>query len=86
MSDVPRAKDLYVVDRQQPAVFRFLERRFGDSPDVEIVWDRRRRERRAASPGPEAERRRLDRRGPPADFLASPGFIFVPGHERPAPR
>ena len=84
MSESLRAKDLYVVDRHQPSVFRFLEERFGDSRDVEVVWDRRRHERRATSSGPGAERRRADRRGPPADFLVSPGFIFVPAIERNA--
>jgi hypothetical protein len=84
MSDAVRGKDLYIVDRRQPAVFRFLERRFQGCSDVELVWDRRRRERRVGSQAARSDRRRSDRRGPPPDFLVSPGFIVVPGPERAA--
>ena len=76
---------LFIVDPGRPSVFRYLQKRFEDQPNIHIMWDRRRGERRRPSPGAEAERRRSDRRDSPPDFLATPGFIIVPQREGAGP-
>jgi len=76
---------LFIVDPRRPNVFRYLQKRFQDQPNIHIMWDRRREERRRASPSAEADRRRSDRRDSPPDFMATPGFIIVPQEEGARP-
>ena len=44
---------------------------------VQIIWDRRRGERRQSSSAADSGRRRSDRRTSAPDFLVTPGFIIV---------
>jgi hypothetical protein len=55
------------VRRGHFATFELLSRTFADDPSVEIVWDRRKGERRQTADAPDdGERRRsTDRRRPP---------------------
>ena len=55
---------LFIVTRHQPDLYVYLCRRFADEPDMKVVLDRRRGERRRdPTPPPTiAERRQGDRR------------------------
>ena len=57
---------LVIVRRGHFATFELLSRTFADDPTVQIVWDRRREERRrpAEAPG-DAQRRSAERRRVP---------------------
>lgn len=49
---------LVIVRRGHFATFELLTRTFSDDPDVQIVWDRRKEERRQSADGPgDGERR-----------------------------
>jgi hypothetical protein len=37
---------LLIVDPRRPKIFKYLQNRFKDEPGVQIIWDRRRGERR----------------------------------------
>ena len=58
---------LVIVRRGHFATFELLSRTFSDDPSVQIIWDRRREERRRSADGAEyANRRRsTDRRREP---------------------
>jgi hypothetical protein len=71
---------LFIVDRQQPDLFSYLAREFSAEPDVTVMLDRRRGERRrAGAPADSGERRRTDRRlkGEIAGQLSTLGYAFV---------
>jgi hypothetical protein len=53
---------LYVISPTAPERYQFVRRHFADEPDVEVVYDRRRRERRMNQAPTAAGRRRGDRR------------------------
>jgi hypothetical protein len=58
---------LVIVRRGHFATFELLSRTFSEDPDVQIVWDRRKEERRRSAYGPGDSERRSngDRRRPP---------------------
>jgi hypothetical protein len=60
------ARWLIVVRREQAALFRHLAERFTDVAFVEVVLDRRHADRRRTARPVEEERRRAERRAPPA--------------------
>lgn len=65
MINVPSSK-LVIVRRGQFATFELLARTFAGDTAVQIIWDRRTGDRRAANAGPsDGERRRTDRRRTP---------------------
>ncbi len=53
---------LIIVDRAKPATYARLKNLFADDLNVEVVWDRRSRERRRGSPARGPERRSQNRR------------------------
>jgi hypothetical protein len=54
---------LIVVDRSKPDVYERLKRQFADDVNIEVVWDRRRYQRRRQSQNRGPERRsQRDRR------------------------
>jgi hypothetical protein len=62
---------LVIVRRGHFATFELLTRTFADDPSVQIIWDRRRQERRWSADGPgDGERRRVNdrRRAPPLQW------------------
>jgi hypothetical protein len=79
MGDSPARKSLFIVDRQHVPLFEHLYAHFSADPDVEIVWDRRRGERRRPSTARAPERRGFERRGAPPESWVAVGFVFVPG-------
>jgi hypothetical protein len=71
---------LFIVDRQQPDLFSYLAREFSGEPEVTVILDRRRGERRRSRrPGAPADRRQSDRRskGEPLSQLSTLGYAFV---------
>jgi hypothetical protein len=76
------ARSLFIVVRQLPNVFEHLRRQFGEEPDVEVLVDRRREQRRKTPHRPlagERERRHGERRqNREADEqLRSLGYVFI---------
>jgi hypothetical protein len=53
---------LIIVDRNKPAVFERLKKQFADDLGVEVVFDRRRHQRRRNPQNQGPERRSRDRR------------------------
>jgi hypothetical protein len=72
---------LFIVSRHQPDLYAYLCRQFAAEPDMKVVLDRRRGERRREpAPSPEiAERRRGDRRqnNDVAHQLLTMGYAFA---------
>lgn len=60
-------------------LFEHLHAHFRADPDVDIVWDRRRGERRCSSMGRTPERRGFERRGALPESWTAVGFVFVAG-------
>lgn len=75
MSD-PR---LVVVRRGHFATFELLNRTFSDDPSIQIIWDRRMRERRqsAGGLGPGDRRTGNDRRRVPPSQWAQLNYMFA---------
>ena len=73
------SEDILVVARTQPSLYEYLCQDFAEDPDVRVVMDRRRGERRRSGEAWLAERRRKERRTQPAidDKLQSIGFAIV---------
>jgi hypothetical protein len=56
-------RELFIVSRDRPDLYRYLTQTFGDAENVEVIWDRRTRERRVGGPGgATSERRQRERR------------------------
>jgi hypothetical protein len=51
-------REIFIVARDRPDLYRYLSQTFADAENVQVIWDRRTGERRAAS----AEIRRPERR------------------------
>ena len=70
---------LIVVRRGHFATFELLNRTFSDDPDVQVVWDRRQRERRQTLAGHGEEDRRAgsDRRRRPPTQWAQLNYMFA---------
>ena len=75
------ARFLFIVARQLPGVYEHLLRQFGGEPNVEVVMDRRKSDRRqpdATAPAPGVERQAERRHNPSADEqLRVMGYAFV---------
>jgi hypothetical protein len=71
---------LIVVRRGHFATFELLCRTFSGDPDVQIIWDRRMRERRQVADGPgDGDRRRgRERRRVPPSQWAQLNYMFAP--------
>ena len=63
----PMPREIFIVARDRPDLYRYLSQTFADAENVQVIWDRRSGERRATS-GPQivlgrrSERRHGDRR------------------------
>jgi hypothetical protein len=73
---------LFIVSRQQPDLYCYLAREFGEEPDVQVILDRRRSERRRRTDHASAmyaDRRQTDRREKPdiSPQLSTLGYAFV---------
>ena len=83
----PTSEDLLVVARSQQGLYEYLCEDFANDPDVKVLIDRRRGERRQRGDQWTAERRQTDRRTrPPLDpKLESVGFAIVRTADQPGP-
>lgn len=79
MVEVGDGKGLFIVRRDQPDLFEHLRVHFSADPEVQVLWDRRTRERRTESFRITPDRRRGERRGVLPESWSYPGFAFVPG-------
>ena len=76
------ARFLFIVARQLPGVYEHLREQFGQEPNVEVILDRRKGERRqpeASEPPPGVDRRHAQRRrnGSVDEQLRVMGYAFV---------
>lgn len=58
-------RTLFVVSRHHPDLYAYLRERFASDANVEVILDRRLRQRRQRSEAAAVERRRTDRRTRP---------------------
>ena len=72
-------RELFIVARDRPDLYRYLTQTFADADNVEVIWDRRSGERRASIAEATPERRRRDRRTRPNidDDLRTVGYAFL---------
>ena len=73
------ARELFIVSRDRPDLYRYLTQTFAEAANVEVLWDRRTQERRQTADGARTERRRAERRSR-QDLdaqLESAGYIFL---------
>jgi hypothetical protein len=72
-------RELFIVARDRPDLYRYLSQTFADADNVQVVWDRRADEGSRNGPEAGAERRQDERRRRPqvdAD-LRSVGYAFL---------
>jgi hypothetical protein len=86
----PMPREIFIVARDRPDLYRYLSQTFADAENVQVIWDRRSGERRATS-NPQAtsnphivsgrpfERRHGDlrRRASVDHELRSVGYAFI---------
>ncbi|HEU4371388.1 MAG TPA: hypothetical protein VFV05_24465 [Methylomirabilota bacterium] len=72
-------RELFIVSRERPDLYRYLSQTFADAESVEVIWDRRTGERRSAATDSNPERRRGDRRARPAvdEEIRAVGYAFL---------
>ena len=71
---------LIIVDCRKPETYERLRRQFADDLNVEVVWERRSRERRRATGARGPERRSRDRRKFAKSFNGKDFIvIYIPG-------
>jgi hypothetical protein len=73
------AREIFVVARDRPDLFRYLSQTFADADTVEIIWDRRQAERRTHANGSTPERRKTERRTRTSveEDLRTVGYAFL---------
>lgn len=72
-------REIFIVARDRPDLYRYLSQTFADADNVQVVWDRRADDRRRNGPEAGADRRQDERRRRPqveAD-LRSVGYAFL---------
>ena len=78
---------LFVVSRDQPERYDSLARAFSGDDDVQVIFDRRRFERRQADGAPRAERREHERRSEVHErTLQTIGWVRIPTRDEPVTR
>jgi hypothetical protein len=72
-------REVFVVARDRPDLYRYLSQTFADAKNVEVIWDRRTEERRRASDTPPRNRRQTDRRTRryADDEMHRVGYVFL---------
>jgi hypothetical protein len=74
------SREIFIVARDRPDLYRYLSQTFSDAENVQVIWDRRAGERRAAPVNAhDPERRRGERRRRPAveHELRNVGYAFL---------
>ena len=73
-------REIFIVARDRPDLYRYLSQTFADAENVEVIWDRRANERRVNSTSSHVpERRHGDRRRRAAvdEELRAAGYAFL---------
>jgi hypothetical protein len=72
-------REVFVVARNRPDLYRYLSQTFADAKNVEVVLDRRTEERRGTTHAPLRERRQADRRTRRAadEEMHRVGYVFL---------
>jgi hypothetical protein len=73
-------REIFIVARDRPDLYRYLSQTFADAENVQVIWDRRAGERRAASTGarrPERRRAERRRRASVEQELRTVGYAFI---------
>jgi len=70
-----------IVRRGRYLTFELLRRTFGDDPNIEIIWDRR----RAPVSGEPIERPTVERRSSPPPEWDRLDYVFTSKYRKPAP-
>ncbi len=73
-------REIFIVARDRPDLYRYLSQTFADAENVQVIWDRRAGERRVASiETRRPERRRSDRRRRASveQELRTVGYAFI---------
>jgi hypothetical protein len=72
-------REVFVVARDRPDLYRYLSQTFADAKNVEVIWDRRTEERRRTADAPPRNRRQTDRRTRRAadDEMHRVGYVFL---------
>ena len=74
-------REIFIVARDRPDLYRYLSQTFADAENVQVIWDRRAGERRAAAAAPVRvpERRHSDRRrrATVEHDLRTAGYAFI---------
>jgi hypothetical protein len=68
---------LFIVRRDQSDLYDYLRRRYRDVPEMTVVLDRRRCERRIDALSMGRDRRQTERRTPPAASWDALGYVIV---------
>jgi hypothetical protein len=73
------ARELFIVARDRPDLYRYLTQTFADAENVQVVWDRRADERPLDGLAAAADRPQEDRRRRPhlEAELRSVGYAFL---------
>ena len=73
-------REIFIVARDRPDLYRYLSRTFADADNVHVIWDRRAGERRVTSIDvrrPERRRAERRRRASVEPELRSVGYAFI---------
>jgi hypothetical protein len=73
-------REIFIVARDRPDLYRYLSQTFADAENVQVIWDRRAGERRVASTGarrPERRRAERRRRASVEQELRTVGYAFI---------
>jgi hypothetical protein len=72
-------RELFIVARDRPDLYRYLTQTFADAENVQVVWDRRADDRRRDAEAQRTHRRHEERRRRPhvEAELRSVGYAFL---------
>ena len=73
-------REIFIVARDRPDLYRYLSQTFADAQNVQVIWDRRTAERRRDHTGERVPERRLGerrRRAGMEEELRRVGYVFV---------
>jgi hypothetical protein len=72
-------REVFVVARDRPDLYRYLSQTFADAKNVEVIWDRRTEERRRTDDTAPRNRRQRDRRvrRTADDEMRRVGYVFL---------
>jgi len=73
-------REIFIVARDRPDLYRYLSQTFADAQNVQVIWDRRGGERRSATvTGHPVERRQRERRQRASvdTELRTVGYAFI---------